>query len=57
MEELLDIAEELCDGYCSMPSGCEGCPLFDWDKAPNFDYEKDCPLYQIKNRYVVDKIE
>ena len=50
MEELLNIAEILCDGYRSMPCGCEGCPAFDWDKIPNFDSEKDCPLYQIKNK-------
>ena len=50
MEELLNIAEMLCDGYRSMPCGCEGCPAFDWDKTPNFDFEKDCPLSQIKNK-------
>ena len=49
MEELFDIAETLCGGYRSGPCGCEGCPLFDWDKVPDFDSEKDCPLYQIKN--------
>lgn len=34
-EELLEwisIAGILCDGYLDMPSGCEGCPLFDEDE-------------------------
>lgn len=26
-----EIAEILCDGFMDMPSGCEGCPLFDED--------------------------
>lgn len=26
-----DIAKILCEGFLDMPSGCEGCPLFDED--------------------------
>ena len=26
-----EIAEKLCDRFLDMPSGCEGCPLFDED--------------------------
>ena len=30
--------EELCDGYLDMPSGCHGCPLYDWDKLDDDAY-------------------
>lgn len=38
--ELLDIAESLCNGYLSMPCGCEGCPLFDWDSSEPCEFKK-----------------
>lgn len=50
MDELLEIAETLCDENRSAVCGCEGCWLFDWDKAPDFDYEKDCRFQQLKKR-------
>lgn len=36
MKELVEITERLCDGYRSMPSGCEECPLWNLE-----EYEKD----------------
>lgn len=33
------VAREMCDGYLDMPSGCEGCPLFDEDKL---DVDGNC---------------
>ena len=33
--------EELCDGYLDMPSGCNGCPLYDLDKLDD-DANIDC---------------
>lgn len=30
VEKAINFAmSELCDGYLDMPSGCEGCPLWD----------------------------
>lgn len=55
MEELLEITEILCDGYRGSVCGCEECPLFDWDKVPNFDLYEDCPFQQIKNKIMLDK--
>lgn len=54
-EKLIDIAECLCDGYRGSVCGCEECPLFDWDKVPNFDLYEDCPFQQIKNKIMLDK--
>ena len=36
-EKYQEIAEVLCSGFRDLPSGCEGCPLFDWD----WDWEKN----------------
>lgn len=47
IKELIKIADLLCDGYRSEPSGCEGCPLWDLE-----EYEKDeenwkCDFYKL----------
>lgn len=33
--------KELCDGYLDMPSGCDGCPLCDFDNLDD-DGNVDC---------------
>lgn len=50
LNELLEIAETLCDENRSSVCGCEEYWLFDYDKAPDFDYEKDCCFQQLKKR-------
>ena len=50
LEKLINITECLCDGYRSMPCGCEGCPIWDLE-----EYEKDeenylCDLAKILNQ-------
>lgn len=46
MEELLKEADNLlemfCDGFCDMPCGCEGCPMFTG--------EEDCDLATFRKR-------
>lgn len=48
--------EALCDGYLDMPSGCDGCPLCDWDNLDE-DGNIDCRgemFRQFVERHITD---
>ena len=42
-----EVAKKLCEGYLDMPSGCEGCPLFNEDYIDE-DGNMVCELYRVK---------
>lgn len=52
IKELINIADSLCDGYRDMPSGCEGCPLWDLE-----EYEKDEEHYKCIFEKILDNIK
>lgn len=41
--DLLDFAEELCDQIRDMPSGCDGCWLWDWNPHYHIYYDEITP--------------
>lgn len=42
-DELLDIAETLCDQICDMPAGCEACWLWNWEPHYRIYYDEITP--------------
>lgn len=52
VEKAINFAmSELCDGYLDMPSGCEGCPLWDEDSMDD-EGNVDC-----RGKMLIDFIE
>lgn len=49
IRDTIDTLKCLCDGFLDMPSGCEGCPIFDED-----DYCDEKPCDKDK---VIEKLE
>lgn len=45
IKELIDCAETVCDTITDMPSGCDGCWLFD-EEVEDFE----CPLHKTIDR-------
>ena len=51
-----EIAKQLCDGFRDMPSGCEGCPLFDEDFLDE-EGNMICELNRAKGGAVMTNVE
>lgn len=51
IKELISCADAVCDSVCDLPSGCEGCSLFD-EEEENWE----CPLTKIISK-ITDQME
>ena len=55
LEELINITERLCDGYRSMPCGCEGCPIWDLKECKRDSEHYKCDYVKILNQLGIEE--
>ena len=53
IKELIKIIDCLCEGYREMPSGCEGCPLFDLEECEKDEEHYKCDYVKILDNVIV----
>ena len=56
-DELLNIADELCDQIRDMPAGCEACWLYNWNPHYNIYYDEITPIGTEKKVLTYDTYE